>query len=68
MNRTAKAKADRAAALRAAYAEGDKLAIALLEANLVDFDPQPVYVPEICSHCGTAKAAMVGCRCVWGDD
>lgn len=63
MNKTRQAKIDRLAELRRARLVGDKFTIAMLEANLVDFDPQPVYVPQICTSCHYEIAAMVGCRC-----
>ena len=67
VNKTEQAKRDREKALQEARAKGDTFTVSMLEANLVDFDPQPVYVPEICPHCHHEKAAMVGCYCVWGD-
>lgn len=67
MNETAQAKIDRAKALKQARAEGDSFTVAMLEADLVDFDPQPIYVPRICKCCGYEIAAMVGCYCSWGE-
>lgn len=70
INRTARARARRAAALAEAKLAGDKFTEAMLEADLVDFDPQPKYTPSYCPrHPREEIAAMVGCRsCGDGDE
>lgn len=72
INKTAKAQAERDAEikllrLKRCKSLTDDMTLSMLEENLIDFDPQPVYVPEICKRCHHAIAAMVGCYCDWGD-
>lgn len=67
MNKTAKAKRDRATALAEARRTGDAFTVAMLEADLVDFDPQPEHKPNICGCCGSSRDPMGGCYCEIGE-
>lgn len=66
MNKTDQAKRVRLATLAHARRIGDKLTIALIDADLVDFDPQPAS-RSVCACCGASRDPMSGCYCAIGE-